>query len=146
VQTCAVVIIAGVDFGLLVLASIEPGAGPAQDHLPTGEPRNSETQHLDDTFFPLQQLVACLYLQAVGAALLVPLRSGQSRRQRPLWQQQDLRALAKHVEARLVVHVTLVGVPLFTEQERPIQCKQERRDDKIEDSFLSKRLRSFVRH
>lgn len=33
VQTGAVVIVGGVDIGLLVLASLQPGPGPAQDHL-----------------------------------------------------------------------------------------------------------------
>lgn len=37
VQTGAVVIVAGVDIGLLVLASLQPGAGPAQDHLANGK-------------------------------------------------------------------------------------------------------------
>lgn len=71
---------------------------------------------------------ACLYLQAVGTTLLIPLGSGQSWRQCSLWQQQDLRALAQHVEARFIVHITLVGVSLFTEQEGPTRRRQERRD------------------
>lgn len=45
VQTGAVVIVGGVDIGLLVLASLQPGSGPAQDHLAAGKPTNVHTQH-----------------------------------------------------------------------------------------------------
>lgn len=147
VQTGAVVIVGGVDIGLLVLASLQPGSGPAQDHLAAGKPTNVHTQHylyvnfdegngfIQYTFHTNvwactlnDNVFTCLYLQAVCTTLLVPLGSGQSGRQRSLWQQQDLWALAQHVEARLVVHIALVGVPLFTEQEGPIRCRRERRD------------------
>lgn len=66
------------------------------------------------------------YLEAVCAALLVPLRSGKPWRERSLWQQQDLWALAQNVEACLVVHITLVWVPLFAEQERPSQDRKQK--------------------
>lgn len=72
-------------------------------------------------------LCLCLYLKAVCTALLIPLRPSEARRQRALWQQQDLRALAQHMEARLVVNVPLVGVSLFAEQERSTQWQAARK-------------------
>lgn len=77
----------------------------------------------DGVSFPMR-----LYLQTFCTTLLVSLWPGQARWQRSLRQQQYLRPLAQHVQACFIVHVTLVGIPLFTEQERPVGCRQWRRD------------------
>lgn len=88
-QARALLDVRGIDVGALVLALIQLGTGPPEDHL-----------------------------EAVGPPLLVLLGPGQAGVQRPL-RQQDLRAHAEQVQAGLIVHITLVRVAILAEQEGP---------------------------
>lgn len=57
VQTGAVVVVSGVDVGLLVLASLQPGPRPAQDHLAAGKPTNTCTHYLYVNFNKSHDLI-----------------------------------------------------------------------------------------
>lgn len=43
-QAGAVMIVGGIDIGLLILASLQSGTSPAQDQLAAGEPKNMHIQ------------------------------------------------------------------------------------------------------
>lgn len=89
VQAGALFVVGGIDVGSLILALVQLGSGPLQDHL-----------------------------EALSPVLFVLLGAADPRLQRPLTQ-QDLRAHAQQVQRRLIVNVALVGVAIFGEKERP---------------------------
>lgn len=82
-------VVSGTDVSTLVLAAVQLGTGPLEDHL-----------------------------EAVGTPPLILVGPCQARLQRPLCQ-QDVRSHAQHVQRRLVVHVALVGVAILAEKEGP---------------------------
>lgn len=98
-QAGALFVVGGIDIGPLILALVQLGSGPQQDHL-----------------------------EALSPLLFILLGPADPRLQRPLTQ-QDLRAHAQQVQRRLIVNVALVGVPIFGEKERPaekkLDCKSE---------------------
>lgn len=89
VQAGALSVVGGVDVGSLILALVQLGSGPLQDHL-----------------------------EALGPVLLVLLWAADPRLKRS-FTQQDLRAHTQQVQCRLIVNVALVGVSIFGEKERP---------------------------
>lgn len=82
-------VVCGVHIRTLILAVVQLGAGPLEDDL-----------------------------EALGPAALILVGPGQAGVQGELLQ-QDAGAHAEQVQRRLVVHVALVGVPIFAEKEGP---------------------------
>lgn len=95
-QRGVLLVVRGVDVGTLVLPLVQLGAGPLQDDL-----------------------------EALGSLLLVLVRPGDARAQRPL-RREDLRPHAQQVESRLVVHVALVGVAVLAEEKGPVGIRRGR--------------------
>ncbi len=99
VQAGALFVVGGIDIGSLILALVQLGSGPLQDHL-----------------------------EALSPLLFILLGAADARLQRPLTQ-QDLQAHTQQVQRSLIVNVALVGVAIFGEKERPaekeLDCKSE---------------------
>lgn len=90
-------VVTGIDVGTLVLAAVQLGTSPLEDHL-----------------------------EAVSPTTLILVGPCQARLQRPLCQ-QDVRSHAQHVQSRLIVHVALVGVAVLAEKEGPVKVRIKRR-------------------
>lgn len=96
-QAGALPAVGGVDVGALVLPAVQLGSGPRQQDL-----------------------------EGLGPPPLVFIRPGEPGVRGPL-RGQDLGPHAEQVQGRLIVHVTLVRVPIFTEEERPRRTRRRQR-------------------
>lgn len=59
VQTGAVVVVGSINVGFLILASLQPGPGPAQDHLAEGNSQIHTQHYLDVNFNGTNDVILC---------------------------------------------------------------------------------------